>query len=333
MSSNIPATFHAVIAAKPGSADVLRIVERPVPPLAADELLIEVHAAGLSRPDVLQRLGRYALPPGSNDVLGLEVAGRVKARGVSAKSAIGIDVCALVNGGGYATYAVVKEDLCLPIPKGLSMIQAAAIPEACFTAWYNLIDVGGLQRGERVLLHGGTSGVGSFAIQIARAQGAVVFATAGDARKVVACRDLGAHYAINYNKDDFAEIISKETSGQGVEIIMDMVGGDYFSKNIDCLSVDGRLIEIAYLRGAKVELNIDTIMNKRIMITGSKLRPLPIERKARLAQHIHRELWPWLESGKVKPVIDKVFDLHDIVAAHKYLESGQHIGKIIVKIQ
>jgi NADPH:quinone reductase len=328
----IPTTRRAVIAKKPGGPDVLSIENQKIPALAADEILLRVRAFGLSRPDVLQRLGKYALPPNADPVLGLEVAGDVVARGSGVSMGIGTSVCALCNGGGYTDYAVVKSGLTLPMPRGLTAIQAAAIPEAAFTVWYNLFDIGALQRRERVLIHGGTSGVGSFAIQMARAQDAIVFATAGDERKVEACKTFGAHYAVNYAKQDFAEIIRRETNGEGIEIIMDMVGGDYFAKNIDCLAMDGRLIEIAYLRGAKVELNIDTVMSKRIMITGSKLRPLPMERKARVVAHAHKTLWGWLEGGKVKPVIDKVFPFTDIRAAHAYLESGQHIGKVVVEV-
>jgi putative PIG3 family NAD(P)H quinone oxidoreductase len=328
----LPTTRRAVIAKKPGGPDVLSIENQKIPALAADEILLRVRAFGLSRPDVLQRLGKYALPPNADPVLGLEVAGDVVARGSGVNMGIGTSVCALCNGGGYTDYAIVKAGLTLPAPRGLTAIQAAAIPEAAFTVWYNLFDIGALGRRERVLIHGGTSGVGSFAIQMARAQDAIVFATAGDERKVDACKIFGAHTAINYAKQDFADIIRRETDGEGVEIIMDMVGGDYFAKNIDCLAMDGRLIEIAYLRGAKVELNIDTVMTKRIMITGSKLRPLPMERKARVVQHAHKTLWGWIEGGKVKPVIDKVFPFADIRAAHAYLESGQHIGKVVVEV-
>ncbi len=330
---SLPTEYIGVIAEKPGGPEVLKFVRRPIPELEDDELLIKVAAAGVSRPDVLQRLGRYTLPKDAHDVLGLEISGTVIARGARATTAVGAHVCSLMNGGGYTNFAVVKESLTLPIPKRFAWSEAAGIPEACFTVWYNLMEVGALQRGERVLLHGGTSGVGTFAIQIARAHGAIVFASAGDARKVEACKKLGAHYGIDYKNEDFIEICKRETGDEGVEIIMDMVGGDYFARNIDCLAMDGRLIEIAYLRGAKVELNIDTIMNKRITITGSKLRPLPMERKARIAQQMHRQLWPWFDAAKVKPVIDKVFPFQKVAEAHKYLESGQHVGKIILEIQ
>ena len=330
-AADLPKTMTCVIAKKPGGPEVLEYVTRAIPALQEDEILIRVEASGVSRPDILQRLGRYALPKGANDVLGLEIAGTVVARGSAVKTGVGASVCALMNGGGYSNYAVVKEALSLPFPRGFDAVAAAAIPEACFTVWYNLVEVGILERGERVLLHGGTSGVGTFAIQIAKALGARVFATCGDERKVDICKKLGADYVINYQKQDFAAIVAEHTDHQGVELIMDMVGGDYFAKNIDCLAMDGRLIEIAYLRGAKVEMNIDTIMNKRLTITGSKLRPLPMERKTRLANQLHRLLWPMLESGRVKPVVDKVFPFREAAAAHKYLESGQHVGKIILK--
>ncbi len=330
---SLPTEYTGVIAKKPGGPEVLEFVQRALPKLESDEILVKVHAAGVSRPDVLQRMGRYTLPKDAHDVLGLELAGTVVARGTAALNfGIGVGVCALMNGGGYSNYAVVKQSLALPIPRGMTYAQAAGIPEACFTVWYNLVDVGQLQRGERVLLHGGTSGVGTFAIQIARALGAVVFASAGDDRKVQACKQLGAHWGINYKDQDFTYIVNKETNGEGADVIMDMVGGDYFLRNIDCLAMDGRLIEIAFLRGAKVELNIDTIMNKRITITGSKLRPLPLERKTRIAQQMHRQLWPLFDTGKVKPVIDRVFPFRQIAEAHKYLESGQHVGKIIVEM-
>lgn len=328
----LPTTHKAIIAQKPGGPEVLEIVERKLPPLAPDELLLRVEACGVSRPDILQRLGRYAVPKDASDIFGLEVSGSVIARGREAHTGIGVGVCALMNGGGYSNYAVVKESLCLPVPHGMTTLAAAALPEACFTVWYNMCDVGMLERGERVLLHGGTSGVGTFAIQIAKALGATVFATAGDPRKTELCQKLGAAYAINYHKQDFAEIVADATRGEGVEMILDMVGGDYFVKNIESLALDGRLIQIAYLRGAKVELNIDTIMNKRIHITGSKLRPLPLERKARLAQELHRHLWPMLESGRVKPVIDRIFPFEEAREAHRYLESGQHVGKILLKL-
>lgn len=331
--SELPTKMRAVVARKPGAPEVMEFVDRPIPALGDDELLLRVEAAGVSRPDVLQRMGRYALPSDANDILGLEVAGTVIARGAKAHTGIGVSVCALVNGGGYSNYAVVKESLSLPFPQGFTAIQAAAIPEACFTVWYNLFEIGMLERGERVLLHGGTSGVGTFAIQIAKNLGAKVFATCGDERKVGICYRIGADYVINYKNDDFAKVVADKTSGEGVELIMDMVGGDYFAKNIQSLAMDGRLIEIAYLRGPKVELNIDTIMSKRLMITGSKLRPLPLERKARLAQQLQRQLWPMLENGKVKPQVDRIFPFREVVDAHRYLESGQHVGKIILSFQ
>ena len=332
MSENLPTEYTVVIAEKPGGVEMLKYVKRKIPPLGDDELLIKVAAIGIGRPDILQRMGRYALPPGASDVLGLEIAGTIIARGKLARAGIGAMVCVLCQGGGYANFAVVKESLALPIPRGMTMTAAAAIPEACFTAWYNLVDVGGLERGERVLIHGGTSGVGSFAIQIAKAMGATVFATCGDDRKVDACKKMGADYVVNYARDDFASVIADKTNREGVEMILDMVGGEYFSKNIECLAMDGRLIEIAYLRGAKVELNIDTIMTKRLMITGSKLRPLPLERKTRLAQQIRSRLWPLFESGKIKPIVDRVYKFTEIADAHRYLESGQHVGKIVLEV-
>jgi len=318
---------------EPGEPDVLTAVERPMPTLAGGDVLIKVAAAGVNRPDVFQRRGRYPPPPGASDIPGLEVAGTIAsvASDVTAFRP-GDRVCALVAGGGYAEYCAAPAVQCLPVPRGLDMTAAAAIPETCFTVWTNVFDRGRLRAGESVLIHGGSSGIGTTAIQLASAQGARVFATAGSAEKCAACERLGAERAINYRDEDFAVVVKALTQSRGVDLILDMVGGDYFARNIDALAVEGRLVEIATLHGVKVEMNIQTIMQKRLTVTGSTLRARPVADKGAIASAVHAHVWPLLESGQVKPIIFKTFPLRQAAAAHALLESSAHIGKIVLSV-
>jgi len=318
---------------EPGEPDVLTPVERPMPAVAAGEVLIKVAAAGINRPDVFQRRGRYPPPPGASDIPGLEVAGTVEtvAPDVTAFRP-GDRVCALVAGGGYAEYCVAPAPQCLPVPRGFDMTLAAAIPETFFTVWTNVFERGRLRAGESFLIHGGSSGIGTTAIQLAHAHDARVFATVGSKEKGTACERLGAERAINYRDEDFAAVVKQLTNGRGVDVILDMVGGDYFARNVDTLAVEGRLVEIATLHGVKVELNIQTIMQKRVTITGSTLRARPVAEKGTIAKAVHEHVWPLLESGQVKPIVFKTFPLREAAAAHRLMESSEHIGKIMLTI-
>src|SRR5437870_528080 len=295
---------------EPGEPDVLVPVERPKPAPASGELLIEVAAAGVNRPDVMQRRGKYPPPPGASDIPGLEVAGTVDQIGPDVTGwKIGDAVCALVAGGGYAEYCVAPAPQCLPVPRGLDFIQAAGIPETFFTVWTNVFDRGRLAAGESLLVHGGGSGIGTTAIQLARERGARVFATAGSVEKCKACEQLGAQRAIPYHREDFVRVIHQLTDGRGVDVILDMVGGDYFPRNMDALAVAGRLVQIAFLKGARAEINLFQMMQKRATVTGSTLRPRSVEEKGAIARAVHREVWPLLESGRVRPVIHATFPL------------------------
>lgn len=316
-----------------GSPDVLRLEEAPSPVAGPGEVLIDVHAAGVNRPDLAQRQGRYPAPPGASPILGLEVAGRIAAVGAgSTKFKVGDQVCALVNGGGYAELCIVPEVQCLPIPKGLGFEQAAGIPETFFTVWANVFQLGQLKRGERFLVHGGTSGIGTTAIQLAAATGAEVYATAGTDEKCAACVRLGAKAAINYKTSIFDEEIARLTSKRGVDLILDMVGGSYAEKNINALAQGGRLVQIATQGGAQATINLSKVMQKRVTITGSTMRPRTADDKGRIAGELREKVWPLLESGQVKVQVDRVFPLKEVVAAHEYLESGQHIGKVILLV-
>jgi putative PIG3 family NAD(P)H quinone oxidoreductase len=318
---------------EPGGPEVLVGAQRPTPVPAAGEVLIKVAAAGVNRPDVFQRLGRYPPPPGASDIPGLEVAGRIEALGPSAGDwKIGDAVCALIAGGGYAEYCTAPAPQCLPVPRGLDMTAAAALPETFFTVWTNVFERGRLQAGESILIHGGSSGIGTAAIQLARARGSRVFATAGSAEKCAACERLGADRAVNYRDEDFTAAISDATGGRGVDVVLDMVGGDYFAKNIDVLAVEGRLVEIATLKGVKAEVNIQTIMQRRLTITGSTLRARPVAEKGVIAAAVKRHVWPLLESGAVKPIIHATFSLRDAASAHRLMESSAHIGKIVLTV-
>jgi NADPH2:quinone reductase len=318
---------------KPGGPEVLVPAERPAPAPKADEVLIKVAAAGVNRPDVLQRMGRYPVPPGASDLPGLEVAGEITALGSAARIfKVGDKVCALVSGGGYAEYCTAPEAQVLPVPKGLSVQEAASLPETFFTVWSNVFDRGRLAPGETLLVQGGSSGIGVTAIQMAVAMGNRVFATAGSDEKCAACVKLGAEKAINYRTQDFAAEVKAATGGKGVDVILDMVAGDYVPKELKCLADDGRLVFIALLGGAKGEINFGEVLMRRLTITGSTLRPRPIAFKGAIAKNLREKIWPLIESGKIKPVIYKTFPLAQASEAHALMESSQHIGKIILEL-
>jgi len=318
---------------EPGEPDVLVPVERPMPVLNDGEVLIKVAAAGVNRPDVFQRRGRYAPPPGASDIPGLEVSGVIEApgRGVHEWS-VGDAVCALVTGGGYAEYCAAPASQCLPVPRGMDIVTAAGIPETFFTVWTNVFQRGRLQPRELLLVHGGSSGIGTTAIQLAKARGSRVFVTAGSAEKCTACERLGAERAINYRDADFVAVLRELTGGRGVDVILDMVGGDYFARNIDALAVEGRLVEIATLHGVKADVNIQTIMGRRLTITGSTLRPRPVAEKAAIAAELRQHVWPLLESGTVKPIVHATFPLREAAEAHRVMESSAHIGKLLLVV-
>lgn len=318
---------------EPGGPEVLRIAERETPVPGAGEILIAVHAAGVNRPDALQRAGSYAPPPGASDLPGLECAGVVAEVGPGVtRWRVGDPVCALLPGGGYAEYVVTPEVHALPVPGDLTMTEAAALCETFFTVWSNVFERGRLQAGESFLVHGGSSGIGTTAIQLAALRGARVFATAGSAEKCAACRDLGAEIAINYREEDFGEVVKEATGGQGVNLILDMVGGDYIPRGVRALALDGRMVMIAFLGGPKVELNFALVMSKRLTLTGSTLRPQSIESKARIAEALEREVWPHLASGSIAPVMDRVFPLEEAADAHARMESSAHVGKIVLSV-
>jgi NADPH2:quinone reductase len=323
----------AVEITQPGDPDVLVAVERPRPAPASGEVLIRVAAAGVNRPDVFQRRGRYPPPPGASDIPGLEVAGIVEALGGDVHDlAVGDAVCALVAGGGYAEYCTAPAPQCLPAPRGLDLVTAAAIPETFFTVWSNVFERGRLHPTESLLVHGGSSGIGTTAIQLARARGSRVFATAGSREKCDACVRLGAERAIDYREEDFVAVIREITGGRGVDVVLDMVGGEYFARNVESLAVEGRLVEIATLRGVKTELNIQTVMQRRLTITGSTLRGRPIAEKGAIAGALHANVWPLLESGAVKPVVFATFPLREAAEAHRVMESSTHIGKLVLTV-
>ena len=331
MTEPLPAMMTAIEIASPGGPDALQPATRPLPRPSLGEVLIKVAAAGVNRPDVLQRQGRYAPPPGTSDIPGLEFAGTVVAIGPGVTwPAVGDKVCALVAGGGYAEYATAPAPQCLPIPKGLSMIEAAALTETVFTVWANVFDIAGLKRGESFLVHGGASGIGTTAIQMAKAFGARVFATAGSAEKCATCVTLGAERAINYKTEDFAKVVGEATNTQGVDVILDMVGGDYTPRNIASLKQGGRIVQIAFLRGNKVEVDLNLIMRKRLTLTGSTLRPRGVNEKGALATAIREKIWPLIEAGTIKPVIHATFPLAKASEAHKVMDADTHTGKLIL---
>ncbi|ART54553.1 NAD(P)H-quinone oxidoreductase [Acidovorax carolinensis] len=317
-----------------GAPEVLRLGERTKPQAGAGELLIRVSASGINRPDVLQRLGHYAPPPGTSDLPGLEVAGVVESGDAAALSRAGLKVgdrvCALVAGGGYAEWCVAPVEQCLPVPAGLSDIEAASLPETFFTVWSNVFDRGRLQAGETLLVQGGTSGIGVTAIQLARALGATVIVTAGSDEKCAACLALGAHHAINYKTQDFVEEAKRITAGKGVDVVLDMIAGDYVAREVDCLAEDGRLVIIAVQGGVKSAFNAGLVLRRRLTITGSTLRPRPVAFKGAIARALREHVWPLIAAGTVRPVIYRTFAANDAAQAHALMESNQHTGKIVL---
>jgi putative PIG3 family NAD(P)H quinone oxidoreductase len=321
----------AIEISKAGPPDVLVPAERPIPEPGPGEVLIRVAAAGVNRPDVMQRRGVYPPPPGASDIPGLEVAGTIEHVGTGVTEWRGGDrVCALVAGGGYAEYCVAPAPQCLPVPDALDLIHAAAIPETFFTVWTNVFDRGGLRDGETALFHGGTSGIGTTAIQLAAARGVRALATAGSDEKCRACEALGAVRAINYNTDDFVEAVKRLTGGRGVDLILDIVGGDYFDRNLRSLAVDGRLVQIGVMGGAEATIDLRRILGRRLTITGSTLRPRSVEEKGAIAAALQREVWPLLERGRVKPIVHRTFPLAQAAAAHAVMESSAHVGKLVL---
>ena len=331
---SVPREMTAIEITAPGGPEVLRPGTRPVPEAQAGEVLIRVAAAGVNRPDLMQRTGSYPPPPGASDIPGLEVAGEVVSLGTGVRGlSPGDRVCALVSGGGYAHYCTAPAPQCLPVPGELSDVQAAALPETFFTVWTNVFERGGLKRGEHFLVHGGTSGIGTTAIQLARAFGASVYATAGSEEKCAACRSLGADKAFNYREQDFVPRVLEATAGAGVDVILDMVGGDYLARNLKCLAPGGRLVQIALLRGAKTEINLASIMMRRLTLTGSTLRPRSVAEKATIAAALRERVWPLLAGGGVRPVMHATFPLEEAAEAHRLMESGAHIGKIVLEVR
>lgn len=319
--------------AHPGGPEVLKAVERAMPDAGAGELLIRVAAAGVNRPDLMQRQGRYPPPPGASDIPGLEVAGTVAAVGDGVTGwRTGDRVCALVSGGGYADHCVAPAPQCLPIPGPLDDVQAAALPETFFTVWTNVFERGRLTPGETLLVHGGSSGIGTTAIQLARALGARVLATAGSRRKCDACLALGAERAIPYREEDFVAAVRQATAGRGADVILDMVGGSYVARDVEALAIDGRLVLIAVQGGATAELSLLPLLQRRLTITGSTLRPRSVAEKGRIARALLENVWPLLESGRVRPLIDSIFPLPDADEAHRRMESGEHVGKIVLRV-
>lgn len=329
--------MRAIEISTPGPPDVLTLVERPRPLPGAGEVLVQVAAAGVNRPDVLQRRGAYPPPPGASDLPGLEIAGRVVALGPSLDEMPmrwreGDVVCALAAGGGYAEYCAVPAVQCLPVPAGCSLVEAAALPETFFTVWTNVFERGRLQAGESILVHGGTSGIGTTAIQLARAFGARVFATAGSAEKCAACERLGAEVAVPYKEHDWVAVLREATAGRGVDVILDMVGGDYVARNLSLLAVDGRLVQIAFLKSAVVEIDLMQVMRRRLTITGSTLRPRTPAEKGAIAASLEAQVWPLVAAGTVRPVVHAVFPLERAADAHRMMEESLHIGKIVLEV-
>ena len=326
--------MQAVEIREPGAPEVLRLAERPQPQAGAGEVLLRVTASGVNRPDVMQRKGLYPAPPGASDLPGLEVSGEVISGDAAAMAQAGLKpgdaVCALVAGGGYAQYCVAPVAQCLPVPRGLSPVQAASLPETFFTVWSNVFDRGALQPGETLLVQGGTSGIGVTAIQMAKALGARVIATAGSADKCAACLKLGADHAINYREQDFAAEALRLTGGRGVDVILDMVAGDYVAREVDCLAEDGRLVIIALQGGVKAGFNAARVLTRRLHITGSTLRPRPVEFKGKIASSLRATVWPLIESGTIRPVVHATFPAAEAAQAHALMESSQHVGKIVL---
>ena len=331
MTAQIPETMTAIEISEPGGPEALVPGRMAVPSPGPEEVLIKVAAAGVNRPDAMQRAGLYPPPPGAPETPGLEASGEIVASGGAVERwQVGDQVTALVAGGGYAEYCVAPAPQCLPIPSGLDLVEAASLPETFFTVWTNVFDRGSLESGERFLVHGGSSGIGTTAIQMAKALGAEVFTTAGSAKKCQACLDLGADRAVNYREQDFVAAIKEATGGAGVDVILDMVGGDYVAKNLALLAPDGRLCFIAFLQGSKVEVNLLPILVKRLTVGGSTLRPRPVAFKAAIAQNLEEKIWPLIAEDRIKPVIHQTFPLAEAAEAHRLMESSAHIGKIML---
>ena len=331
--SELPARMTAIGIKSPGGPEALAPEERPVPVPGPSEVLVRVRAAGVNRPDVMQRKGQYPPPPGAPDIPGLEIAGEVV--GIGSKVTLwklGDKICALVSGGGYAEYCVTDEATALPVPKGFSLVEAAALPETFMTVWHNVFERGALKPGETLLVHGGSSGIGTTAIMLAKTFGARVIATAGSPEKCEACRKLGADVAIDYNKEDFVAVTKEATGNKGVELILDMIGGDYVDRNFEAAAVEGRIVQIATQKGAKVTADLRRLMLKRLTHTGSTLRARPVADKAAIARALEAKVWPLLEAGKIRPVIDSTFPLADASDAHARMETSLHIGKIMLEV-
>jgi NADPH:quinone reductase len=333
-TKTLPETMRFIDLPSHGGPEVMRLSQAPLPKPAKGEVLVKVEAAGVNRPDVAQRQGIYPPPKDASPILGLEIAGEVVALGEGVTEfKVGDKVCALANGGGYAQYCTVPAGQALPFPRGYDAVKAAALPETFFTVWANLFQMAGLTEGESVLIHGGTSGIGTTAIQLARAFGAEVYATAGSAEKCEACVKLGARRAINYREEDFAEVVKAETDGKGVDVVLDMIGAAYFEKNLSALAKDGCLSIIAFLGGAVAEkVNLTPIMVKRLTVTGSTMRPRTADEKRAIRDDLVAEVWPLIESGQLAPVINRVFTLDEVVEAHRLMESSNHIGKIVMRV-
>jgi NADPH:quinone reductase len=327
----IPTSMNAIEIAGPGGPDVLRAVDRPVPEPRDGEVLVRVAAAGVNRPDIMQRQGKYPPPPGASDIPGLEIAGEI-VRSLDEGLREGEQVCALVSGGGYASFCAVPAVQCLRIPKGMSLAEAAAIPETFFTVWTNLFDRGRLQPGERALIHGGTSGIGTTAIQLGRALGATMFATAGSEEKCGACERLGAARAIDYRREDFVDAIRSVTEGEGVDVVLDIIGGEYLQRNLACLRLNGRLVQIGLMSESKSTVDLRPLLQKRLTVTGSTLRVRTPAEKGAIALALEANVWPLLERGEVRPIIHAAFPLAQASEAHRLLESGEVIGKVVLTV-
>ena len=333
VTQSFPKAMQAAGFDAPGGPEVLRLIELPVPSPAPGEVLVKVAYAGVNRPDVIQRQGFYPPPPGASPIPGLEIAGEVVALGEGADPMLlGRQVCALVSGGGYAEYCLAHAGHCLPVPDGMPLDQAAALPETLFTVWHNVFERGFARDGETLLVHGGTSGIGSMAIMLGRAFGLTVLVTCGGPEKCAAAREIGAALAIDYKAEDFVEAVKGFTKGRGVELVLDMVAGDYVARNLKCLADDGRHVTIAVQGGVRAELNLAEIMRRRLMLTGSTLRPRPDAFKTALTSEILEHAWPLVADGAIRPVMDRTFALADAAAAHARMEAGEHIGKIVLKV-
>jgi putative PIG3 family NAD(P)H quinone oxidoreductase len=333
MATGLPATMTAIGFDAPGGPDVLRPETLPVPAPGAGEVLVRVAYAGVNRPDVIQRQGFYPPPPGASPIPGLEVSGEIVALGEGVEpELLGQQVCALVSGGGYAEYCLANAGHCLPVPEGLPLAEAAALPETLFTVWHNVFERGWAREDETLLVHGGTSGIGTMAIKLAKAFGLTVIVTCGDEAKCAAAREIGADHAIDYKTQDFVAEVNTLTGGKGVDLVLDMVSGDYVARNIECLAPEGRHVTIAVLGGPKAEINMAKVMTKRLTLTGSTLRPRSAEFKTLLADEISRAAWPLVAEGRVRPTMDRTFPLREAAAAHARMEAGTHIGKIVLKV-